>query len=922
MQIKSYNPAVDPNTIHGSVQAPSDANAYGANTSGSKILQAGLNDVQKQWQAYIDDQISLSVVDASNKYQQDMNSLLNDPEKGLLNQQDVNALDVVQKYQDGEAKIRQDALALLPNYKKAHDTFLKMADETNVRNAGNVMQYQYRKDMEHRDSTYDTFARNATDALVETKNWDGIYQAFNRLQATGYALYGNIYGKDKVDDMIRQRCTDLANNVLLNLTASGNASDYDKALSMVEKISPFVDDTQLTKIRASLQQRKHDNGLLSLAKEAQQKYPNDPKKQADYIREHSQRTIVTGGSNTGNEIVDYFVDAAKEFKVDPRKYLSMGMRETGGDTVENMYMDKNGGYAQITPETAQYYDLDTKFPGWNTDPKQNIRAGAYILSQKIKEQGGDEWAGVRAYNGAGPAADSYLARVQENYNSLENYDLSGGNGAGSYENNLIQGFQNAPDIPANGPNGCAEEALSMLSWANPWAQDAYQKGLFNVKEMADYAEKCKIQKIAYNPQNLSVGDLVIYKTDEGDYGHTVVYDGHGGYYGNSSSANDHSGGKVHGNDINIPGMTPEYILKTGAGETGGTMGTQVVQVYDEGEIQKAIGMAANYDAQEKRAEQAANDALVQQGMMEMQQLHQSGVEDPAAYLAIAEKYGYNNPDVYASLKTHIGMYATVTRAGGGSSSGSGGSAGSSGRGSRGGGKTSSEMMVILKSMYGQNGINTYKDMIDYCGSRNIVLSPSQMVSLQKAAKEYQTGTGEYSPLYDISAEQIENATGINKAEFMGNMPVIKQFIRTKAVEYRNQTGKEPSMDMLIQFAANAVTPNENNGGYSQAQLRAAGIDNIIVGDDGYCTVTDWYGNSYTIDKWSVQQIVTGQKTLDEVIYEAQNASSVTDDSGSSDDSDDGSYINSDDVAGTTEAAVATFENNQDEYVYGGNFYTM
>lgn len=910
MQIKSYNPAVDPNTIHGSVQAPADANAYGANTSGSKVLQAGLNDVQKQWQAYIDDQISLAVVDASNKYQMDMNTLLNDPEKGLLNRQDINALDVVNEYQQGEAKIRQDALSALPNYRKAHDTFLKMADDTNVRNMGNVMQYQYKKDMEHRDNTFDAFSKNTTDALVETKNWDGIYQAFNRLQATGYALYGNIYGKDKVDAMIKQRCTDLANNILVNVTASGSASDYDKALSMVEKISPFVDDVQLTKIRASLQLRKHDNGLLNLGKEAQQKFPNDPKKQADYIREHSRKTVVTGGANTGNEIVDTFINAAKEFGVDPRKYLALGMRETGGDTVENMYMDKNGGYAQITPETAQYYDLDTKFPGWDTDSKQNIRAGAFILSQKTKEQGGDEWAGVRAYNGDGPAADSYLTTVQGNYESLGNYDFSGGNGTVSFENNLIQGFQNAADIPENGPNGCAEEALSMLSWANPWAQDAYNKKLFNVKAMADFAKDSGIQEIEYNPQNLSIGDLVIYKTDEGDYGHTVVYDGHGGFYGNSSSANNNSGGKVHGDDINIPGMTPEYILKTGAGEIGGTMGTQVIQEYDEAEIQKAIGMAATYDAQEKRAEKAANDALVQQGMMEMQQLHQEGNDDPQAYLAIAEKYGYNNPDVYASLKTHIGMYASSSRS-------VGSTYGGTGRGRTGSGKTSNEMLVVLKSLFGQPGIDTYQDIINYCGNRGISLSPSQMQSLQKAAKEYQTGTGEFSPMYDISAEQIENATGINKAEFIGNMPVIKQLIRTKAVQYRKETGHEPSMDMLIQFGANAVAPNPDNGGYSQAQLRAAGIDNIIVYDDGYCMVTDWYGNSYTIDKWSVQQILSGQKTLDQVLYEAQNQSSVTDESTDDSDSSGTSYFNTDDVSGTTAASVATYEENQEKYVYGG-----
>lgn len=46
MQIKSYNPSVDPNTIHGNVQAPSDSNAYGANVSGAKAWQTGMSAVQ------------------------------------------------------------------------------------------------------------------------------------------------------------------------------------------------------------------------------------------------------------------------------------------------------------------------------------------------------------------------------------------------------------------------------------------------------------------------------------------------------------------------------------------------------------------------------------------------------------------------------------------------------------------------------------------------------------------------------------------------------------------------------------------------------------------------------------------------------------------------------------------------------------
>ena len=82
-------------------------------------------------------------------------------------------------------------------------------------------------------------------------------------------------------------------------------------------------------------------------------------------------------------------------------------------------------------------------------------------------------------------------------------------------------------------------------------------------------------------------------------------------------------------------------------------------------------------------------------------------------------------------------------------------------------------------------------------------------------------------------------------------------------------------------------------------------------------VTDWYGNSYTIDKWSVQQILSGQKTLDQVLYEAQNQSSVTDESTDDSDSSGTSYFNTDDVSGTTAASVATYEENQEKYVYGG-----
>lgn len=847
MQIKSYNRAVDPNTINGQVRAPADINAYGGNVSGQRTLMEGLDAVSKQWQGYIDDQINMSVLDAKNKYEAGMNDLLNNPQTGLLNKQDINALDVVKQYQEGEAKIRQDVLAGLPNYRKARDAFLNMANDVNTRTTGTVMKYQYTKDMEHRNNTFSTFIDNETDAIVQSGNYDNIFSLFNRITASAYSLYGNIYGKDMLDAEIKKQNTNAANRILNSMVASGIAADYDKATTLLEKISPFVDDSQLTTLRKMLLTRKHDSDMLNLAKEAAK--IKDPKEREKFIRDHAAQMRVFGGANAGNNTVNMFVDAANEQGLDPRTFLSMGMVETGGRTIEAMNMAAGGGYGQITDGTAKYYKLDELYPGWDTDPRQNIRASAYIFKKKIKENGGDVWKGVAGYNGGGDP--EYVSKVRACYDSLNGYDLTGGSGAQSFENNLIAGFQAAQDIPENGPNGCAESALQALAYANPWAAYAYNQGLFNVEAMSNAAEAAGIQKVAYDPNNLSVGDLVIYRTDEGDYGHTVIYDGRGGFYGNSSSANNGVGGKVHGSDINIPGMTPEYILKTGAGSAVG-MRMERVQIYDEEEIQRIMSESNGYIAQEEAAVKFANNALFEQGQMEMHQLWKSGITDPQQYLEIAEKYGADNPDVYKSLKSLISTYAKV-------STGSGG-------GGSGGQKTN--QMVVLKSLLGTNGIETFNDLVNYCDAHGIELSASNLESLQKAAQDYQNGTGEYAPMYDVTADMIKNASGIDKATFEGNMPVIKQLIRGEAVKYRNEHGgQEPSLNELIQFGVNAVTSDDlNGGGYSQAQMRAAGILRITVDDTtGYARVKDWNHNTYTIDVWDLQRILNSQTTLQAVV---------------------------------------------------------
>ncbi len=877
MQIKSYNRAVDPNTIHGNVQAPSDANAYGANVSGEKVWQTGLQAVQQQMQAYVDDQINLSVIDAKNKYEQGMNDLLNNPDTGLLNMQDVNALDVVNKYQEGEKKIREDAMAGLPNYRKAQDTFLKMANDVNVSRAGQVMKYQYAKDLEHRDNTFNTFVTNETDHLVETNDSDGIFKGLNRIAATAYAVYGNIYGKDKMDALIKDKSTTMVNSVLTNLTASGNASDFDKATALLEKVSPWVDDSKLASMRHMLLQRKHDNGLIERAKEAARLYPNDPKKRAEYIRQGATKTVYSGSASTGNPTVDMYIDAAHEQGIDPRIYLSTGMRETGGDTIEGMHMADGGGFAQITDETAQAYDLDNKFPGWNTDQKQNIRAGAYVLKKKIEENGGDEWEGVRAYNGSGEAAENYRALVKKIYDSLANMDLSGNGGS------KIQPY----NLPTQGAN--IDEQVQQLK---PEFREALPiiGGMLNQMGVADGAEISSGGRT--REHNAAVGGSPtsqhIIGPNGGDAVDIVLPDGTTAEKAEEVRKAFEDSGAF--DQVLFHDAGSGYHLHLG-GYHGGLEKSQGVTahtevIYDEQELQKAESMATSLVAEQKRQEKEVNDAIVEKGRMEMQQLYQSGNLDPQAYLNIASKYGNDNPDVYAALKSCISTYVSI-RTGG--SSGGGGGRGGGGRRS-GGGRVGAggANITVLKSLFGTGGIESFTDIVNYCNNHGIYLSQSNLDKLQKAANDYQNGTGEYKPMYNITPQQIADASGIDPKTFKGNWEVVQQLVRGAAVKYRAEhNGQEPSLNELIQFGVNAVTADDS--GYSQAQMRAAGILRVTAGDNGYAWVTDWNHNSYYIDVWDVQAILNGEKNLADVV-EAADDSGGDDSSSDDSSSDDGSAI--------------------------------
>ena len=232
------------------------------------------------------------------------------------------------------------------------------------------------------------------------------------------------------------------------LKSAETAYDMDEQKQV---IAQFLDSNTIDQIGGE----KNYNWLVGALRsnspeEVQKAYDNVVSaEKATAEMEAKNRPARSGGNmsaSTGNVNIDAIINAANTKGVDPKLLLSMGARESGGDDVNAITMtpDGNGsndvwGMMQLQAATVEALGLDSKYPDWKTDPNQNALAAAEILLDKIKQNNGDVWAGVHDYNGSGPAADAYVAQIQNNYNNMG--DIGGGSNGGNGGGASYDGIQ-------------------------------------------------------------------------------------------------------------------------------------------------------------------------------------------------------------------------------------------------------------------------------------------------------------------------------------------------------------------------------------------------------------------------------------------------------------------------------------------------
>lgn len=139
----------------------------------------------------------------------------------------------------------------------------------------------------------------------------------------------------------------------------------------------------------------------------------------------------------------------------------------------------------------------------------------------------------------------------------------------------------------NGENGCVEAVTKIGAKTSGFLKNELDNGVVYVPKLVEDAQKSGVGVMAYNPENVAAGDVIVY----GDDDHVVMADGKGGYVGNSTSQQK----VVHGSDYNDMGaLQPTKIIKTGSNETGTRTGNYAAggSYSGDGAIDSAILTAA------------------------------------------------------------------------------------------------------------------------------------------------------------------------------------------------------------------------------------------------------------------------------------------------------------------------------------------
>ena len=234
MKLSQFEPNINRNIAEGKVIPVTDSAAYGANTQESESLNRALGGLQAQLEKmWMKDQND-KVFDASNEYQQRINSLMEDEKNGLYVTLQGKSVESMQDaYQQAESKIREE---LISKYKLdsdySHNAFLKQIEPSVTAQLKSIDKRQGAELDKYANNQILLSAQNTTDTILRDPTQ--CYTALSSLDKTTRAIMAG-RGTDgaEIDVKSKNLLNEVGTKVLNEMTATG---DYKNGLDTVSKL--------------------------------------------------------------------------------------------------------------------------------------------------------------------------------------------------------------------------------------------------------------------------------------------------------------------------------------------------------------------------------------------------------------------------------------------------------------------------------------------------------------------------------------------------------------------------------------------------------------------------------------------------------------------------------------------------------------
>lgn len=234
MKLTQYDSTINRNLSNAKINPITDPNAYGANVTGTEALGNALGQViDARTKAWMKDQND-KVVDATNEYNRQINSLLYDEKNGLTNtMQGKNAEGLQAAYQQNEEKIRQQIMrqyGISSEY--ANRAFCNQVETSITSNLDSIDKFQRKEFLSYASNQMTEMNENAINSIVRSP--DSFESVYGNMETTSRAIMAGI-GMDEKSIDIKQRAilNHTAETVLSTLAAS---NDYERGNTLIGQL--------------------------------------------------------------------------------------------------------------------------------------------------------------------------------------------------------------------------------------------------------------------------------------------------------------------------------------------------------------------------------------------------------------------------------------------------------------------------------------------------------------------------------------------------------------------------------------------------------------------------------------------------------------------------------------------------------------